>query len=132
MSRLSLESLEKAIVTIEKGLIEYEQHPDLLSIRDGIIQRFEITMDLSWKLLQRVLKEKFGVQSGLLNAKKDLFREAASYELIVDAERWIEHYNSRNETSHIYDEDVASDVFEHVSEFLPDVKDLLVSLKNVA
>ncbi|MBF0184092.1 MAG: nucleotidyltransferase substrate binding protein [Magnetococcales bacterium] len=132
MSRLSIEALEKAVATIEKAVMEYEQHPDLLSCRDGAIQRFEITMDLSWKLLQRVLMERFSVQIGLLRSKKDLFREAATYELIADTERWLQHYESRNDTSHVYDEDVAARVFEHIKEFLPDVRDLVIRLKNVA
>ncbi|MEO5334932.1 MAG: nucleotidyltransferase substrate binding protein, partial [Magnetococcus sp. YQC-5] len=120
------------VEAIEKGLLEYEQHPDLLSCRDGVIQRFEVAMDLSWKLLQRVLKERFSLQIDLLRTKKDLFREAATYKLIIDTECWLDHYDSRNDTSHVYDEDVANDVFEHISEFLPDVRDLLIRLKNVA
>ncbi|MFM7621459.1 MAG: HI0074 family nucleotidyltransferase substrate-binding subunit [Alphaproteobacteria bacterium] len=99
--------------------------------RDGVIQRFEYTMDLSWKLLRRVLFQSFDVQESDLRSKKDIFREAARVSLITDAERWIGHYEARNQTSHDYNQDKADRVFQQAKLFLEDVQDLLGVLRHV-
>ena len=132
MSRLSVEALELAVAAVEQGLQEHEQYPALLTIRDGVIQRFEIAMDLAWKLMQRALRETYGVAEEDLRTKKDIFREASSKGLIADAEHWLEHHEARNQTSHIYDAEIAQQVFAHIPSFLPDARDLLARLKDAA
>ena len=37
MSELSFEALELSIAALEQGLVEYEQYPQLLTVRDGVI-----------------------------------------------------------------------------------------------
>ncbi|MBF0173637.1 MAG: hypothetical protein HQL83_09350 [Magnetococcales bacterium] len=49
-------------------------------------------MDLSWKLLQRTLKDILTINPGLIRTKEDMFRVAAEYELITNTERWLGHY----------------------------------------
>ncbi|NRA73988.1 MAG: nucleotidyltransferase substrate binding protein [Rickettsiales bacterium] len=51
MSHLILEPLEKAITQLEIGMALKEQSSDNELLRDGVIQRFEYTIDLAWKLL---------------------------------------------------------------------------------
>lgn len=131
MSRLSVEALERAVAALEEGFREYEAHP-VLTMRDGVIQRFEMTMDLAWKLLQRTLKDVLAISPGLMRTRQDLFRLAAEYELITDTERWLGHYEARNQTSHIYDGDLANQVFALIPAFLPDVRELVARLKGVA
>jgi len=116
-----------AVAALEQGLVEYEQYPQLLTVRDGVIQRFEIAMDLSRQTLVRVLKELFGLEEAA--ATKDTFREAAKLGLIADAEAWIGHLAARNRTSHTYDSAIAAQVFANVLIFVPDVRDLLQRLE---
>ncbi|MEO5344842.1 MAG: nucleotidyltransferase substrate binding protein [Magnetococcus sp. YQC-9] len=130
-SRLSVEALELAVTALEEGLREYALHP-VLTMRDGVIQRFEIAMDLSWKLLQRTLKDVLAISPGLMRTKQDLFRIAAEYELITNTEAWLGHYEARNQTSHIYDRDLASHVFKQIPAFLPNVRELVVRLKGAS
>ncbi|MGH8566924.1 MAG: HI0074 family nucleotidyltransferase substrate-binding subunit [Gammaproteobacteria bacterium] len=132
MTRLSVEALELAVAAVEQGLQEHEQYPALLSVRDGVIQRFEIAMDVSWKLMQRALREIYGVAEENVRTKKDIFREAAGNGLIADTEAWLEHYDARNQTAHLYDAKVAQEVFARVPDFLPDARDLIVRLKDAA
>nr|VFK60502.1 MAG: nucleotidyltransferase substrate binding protein, HI0074 family [Candidatus Kentron sp. TUN]VFK62186.1 MAG: nucleotidyltransferase substrate binding protein, HI0074 family [Candidatus Kentron sp. TUN]VFK69824.1 MAG: nucleotidyltransferase substrate binding protein, HI0074 family [Candidatus Kentron sp. TUN] len=131
MSRLSVEALELAVTALEEGLREYADYP-VSTMRDGVIQRFEIAMDLAWKLLQRTLKDILAINPGLIRTKEDMFRVAAEYELITNTERWLAHYEARNQTSHIYDGNLAAQVFEHIPTFLPDVRELLTRLKDAA
>jgi nucleotidyltransferase substrate binding protein (TIGR01987 family) len=127
-SRLSFRVLELAIAAVEQGLSDYDAHPEILTIRDGVIQRFEIAMDLAWKLLQRVLRETYEVEE--IRTKKDIFREAAQVGLIADTAAWLAHYEARNQTSHVYDAAMAEQVFAHIPTFLPDARDLLNRLNH--
>jgi len=129
-AELSFESLEKAIVALEDGMRDHEQYPQILTVRDGVIQRFEITMDISRKLILRVLKEKFALDDIAAN-NKTFIREGARFGLVSDAEAWMRHLDARNKTAHTYDAQLAEEVFANVPVFLPDARDLLKKLKNV-
>lgn len=127
-NELNFYALEKAIAVLEDGLLEHAQYPQLLTVRDGVIQRFEVVVDVSQKLMKRVLLDVFRIDAA--RVQKHTAREAASMGLIADAEAWIGHINARNETSHTYDSAKANQVFQTIPGFLPDARDLLVRLKN--
>ena len=125
---LSFDALEKVIAVLEEGLLEHAQYPQLLTVRDGVIQRFEVAVDVSQKLMKRVLLDVFRIDAA--RVQKNTAREAASMGLIADAEAWIGHITARNETSHTYDSAKANQVFQTIPGFLPDARDLLARLKN--
>lgn len=127
---LNFEALELAIAALEQGLREHEQYPQLLTVRDGVIQRFEIALDLSQKLMKRVLRDIYNVEPARI--AKNTAREAAEMGLIADTEAWIGHIDARNDTAHTYDAETAERVFNRVPLFLADARDLLVRLKNAA
>ncbi|MGH8772639.1 MAG: HI0074 family nucleotidyltransferase substrate-binding subunit [Burkholderiales bacterium] len=112
MTRLSVDALEKALVRLKEGFAEAACYPRLPTVRDGVIQRFEIAMDLSWKLLQRALKDMYQVDEGAVLSKRDIFRQAAKQRLLEDTESWFGHYEARNKTSYIYDSEEAARAFE--------------------
>ena len=130
MTRLSVEALEKALARLEDGFAEADRYPELLTVRDGVIQRFEIAMDSSWKLMQRALKGIYQIDEGALLSKKDVFRQAAKHHLLDDTETWFGHYEARNKTSHIYDSEEAARAFERARAFLADAKVTLERLHN--
>jgi nucleotidyltransferase substrate binding protein (TIGR01987 family) len=132
MPPITLTPLAQAITQLQAGLDRTGPIPGDDLQRDGVIQRFEYTMDLAWKFLYRFLKEHFQVDPITIRSKKDIFREAARLQLIADAERWFGHYEARNETSHDYNQEKADAVFARVTLFLPDVKDLLEALQRVS
>ena len=132
MTSLNLEPLEKAINQLKSGLNQSHADPDNELLRDGVIQRFEYTMDLSWKMIQRYLKHIAQVEESAIRTKKDLFREAGRLGLITNVEAWFGYYEARNETSHTYDPQIAESVFEQAELFLPDAIALLEALKRVS
>lgn len=131
MSSLNLDPLEKAVIQLELGINRVELNNSDELLRDGVIQRFEYTIDLAWKFLQRYLKVDLQIDESSIRSKKDIFREAARLKLIDDAENWIAHYEARNSTSHEYNQEVAKAVYSQILLFLPDVKKLLEIFKNV-
>ena len=132
MSKIQLDSLRKAVAALDIGFAEQAAHPELLTLRDGVIQRFEIAMDLSWKTAMRVLRDVYGVQSSDVLPKKDIFRQSAKYQLLDDPEAWFGHYQARNDAARIYDSGIALQTFARARLFLTDAQLLLKRLENVA
>ncbi len=68
--------------------------------RNGLIQRFEFTIDLSWKVMKDYLEDQgFSFKP----SPKDTFRYAQSAKLINNAQTLIDGLDMRNELSHDYD-----------------------------
>lgn len=81
--------------------------------RNGLIQRFEFTIDLSWKVMKDYLEEKGFV---FKPSPKDTFRQAQQSGLIDYAQELIDGLNIRNELSHDY----SGEKFEESEEKLMD------------
>jgi len=88
--------------------------------RDGAIQRFEFTYELLWKTLKKILQFK-GIDA---NNPRDVFREAAKNHLIEDPNFWFEVIQKRNSTTHVYNQNLADEIFD----FLPKFETVLVSV----
>ncbi len=117
---LILTPLQKAVASLELAL----QQPKDEFIRDAVIQRFEYTYELCWKMLRRKLIEDLGESEVVMLSRRELFRLAADYGLISDSTHWITYHKARNETLHVYDEAKAEEVFQVAGQFLPDAKKL--------
>ena len=98
-------------------------------LKAGVVQNFEFTYELCWKFMKRWLENNVGASYVDGVSRKELFRIAAENLLIEDVERWMEYHKARNETSHLYDEDVADLVFEAATDFIHDAKKLLANLE---
>lgn len=97
--------------------------------KEGIIQRFEILVELSWKVLKDFLEN----EGFLIASPKDAIRQAFSSKLFgVDiADKWLESLNIRNLTSHTYTQDALDKNVRFIlDEFLPLVKNLQQTLKG--
>ncbi len=69
--------------------------------KEGIIQRFEYTFELAWK----VLKDKMEYDGVLVDkiSPKGVVRQAYNSKYIQDAEIWLKMIGDRNLMSHTYD-----------------------------
>jgi len=132
MNTIDISSLEKALACLKQGLKDADKYPDVRTVRDGVVQQFEFTVDLSWKLLQRYLSKVLQIDSTTIRTKNDIFREAAKNGLIPDAEPWIRYYSARNETAHTYDIDRATAVFDLALQFPPSADALIIALKKAS
>ena len=122
--KLLFSPLIAAVKTLEEALAE----PYTVFMRDAIIQRFEYTYELAWKLIKRALEiEDADAEEDMLT-KKDLFRKAAEAGLITDPEVWFEYHKARNLTSHAYDEVKADQVYAAAQKFPASVHELLNQL----
>src|ERR1700730_6681379 len=55
--KIDTTSLGNAVRRLREGIARYEREPTDEQIRDGLMQRFEFTYELSHKMLRRSLKE---------------------------------------------------------------------------
>ncbi|MBN1961941.1 MAG: nucleotidyltransferase substrate binding protein [Deltaproteobacteria bacterium] len=122
MNDLDLTALKKALTSLEDIL----NQPLSPYIRDGVIQRFEYTFELAWKIMQRALKLG-GVDTG---SAKQAFRAAHKAGYIDDVATWMRFLASRNLTSHTYNEDTADEVYQEAVRFPYFVKKLIIKLQD--
>ncbi|MCV6588629.1 MAG: nucleotidyltransferase substrate binding protein [Marinobacterium sp.] len=123
---LILTPLHKAVSSLELALAQ----PKNEFIRDAVIQRFEYTYELCWKMMRRRLIEDHGQSEVALLSRRELFRMAADYQLITDSISWMLYHKARNETSHLYDESKAEEVYLVAVDFLTDARLLQAQLER--
>ena len=99
-------------------------------IRDSLIQRFEFTYELTHKTLREFMKY-LGVT--LDNSfPRTIFKKAYVNNLISSEEIWINLLEDRNCTSHIYNENLASEVAERiVKDYVPAIEELVRKLEKL-
>lgn len=100
------------------------------TIRAGVIQNFEFSYELCWKMLRRILIELEGSEEITQLSRKDLFRLAAQKGLMADPEKWFIFHRARNETSHTYNEAKANEVFNIACDFISSANKLMLNLIN--
>ena len=103
-------NFKKELASLKIAVADYDK-TNLLSVRDGTIQRFEYTAELSWKTIREYLIEQ-GVIN--INTPKSVMKEAFYASIIDDDAGWISILNDRNSTSHIYDENEADEIFNRI------------------
>ena len=79
--------------------------------KQGLIQAFEFTHELSWNLLKDYIQE-LGGQN--LIGSKDTTREAFQKGLIIRGDQWMEMIKSRNLTSHTYNKKIAAEIIQNI------------------
>ena len=112
MSKLEnkFDSFKTAFARLKEAIDMYENNPHPVLL-DGTIQRFEFTVELSWKLIKEYLEsEKFGE----LNSPKSVIKEAYKVGLLDDGDKWLDMLDDRNLTSHTYDEAVAKEIYRNI------------------
>jgi len=90
------QNFEMAISKLQEAMTQNELNE---LERNGLIQRFEFTIDLSWKVLKDYLEEKGFVFKPL---PKDTIREAQRAGLIDFGQALIDGLDIRNDLSHDY------------------------------
>jgi len=89
--------------------VALEHYSDLE--RQGLIKCFEYTIELAWKTLQDLLITR-GYDS--VKVPKPVVKQAFLDGYITDGNAWIVMLDSRNETVHIDDEELAQKIAEEI------------------
>ena len=101
--------LEKYLVKTE--LSELEQA--------GIIQFFEMTFELGWK----VLKDYLEADGYIVKSPRETIKQAFQNDIINDGHIWIDALSVRNLTTHTYDESLAKKIVDDIINiYFPELK----------
>ena len=97
-------NFNNALVQLLEAAELARQRPLSKLEKQGVIQAFEFTHELAWNVLKDFLQDQ-GDQT--LKGSKDATRAAFKVGLIQEGEGWMAMINSRNLSSHTYDEKTA-------------------------
>ena len=129
--KLDLSALERATASLDRALTRATGTPGDEELRDAVIQRFEYTYELCWKMVKRRIETDAPVPSAVdAMSFPMLMREAAERGLVEEVTRWLEYREQRNVTAHTYDATKAQSVFETAHPFLADAQALLAELRR--
>ena len=104
----ALAKLGQAVDIVSRRLELADEVDELL--QEGLIQRFEYTHELAWKVMKDYAEYQGYTD---IRGSRDAIRKALQIGLIED-KRWMETIEDRNLTSHNYDDDVASEIYENI------------------
>lgn len=121
---LAIKAFEEACAISQQTQVAEMQESMQSLIRAGVIQHFESTYELSWKMMKRWLEKNFGSQMIDGVSRRELYRLAAESQLIDDVEQWMYYHQARNRTSHTYHEETADEIYHSALRFVPLVKAL--------
>ena len=103
------ENFKKAFLLLEEAL--KIENPSIIE-KAGIIQFFEISFELAWKLMKDYLEfEGYNIKS-----PREAIKTAFSIELIDNGDIWLEALGDRNLTVHTYNESDAEEIYEKIKE----------------
>ncbi len=108
--RQSLHNLEKALSRLKEALAEPIDNEIVI---DGTIQRFEFCIELFWKTLKRLLLFE-GIET---KTPRETLKQAYQIGWLNDETAWLEMLKDRNLTSHIYDEVMAGEIYNHILQY---------------
>lgn len=129
---LDLTAMEKAVSRLEEGYTRFQLDISDEQIRDGLIQRFEFTYEISHKMLKRYLEASSANPNEFDNASFQYQIRTANEKslLLGDWPVWRGYREMRSKTSHTYDEDIALEVVSGIPAFIKESKYLLEQLKQ--
>lgn len=132
----ALKKLEDAVKYIldnsdEEYPEDIENLDDIVNdlIKQGLIQSFEFTHELAWK----VIKDYAAFQGNPeIKGSRDAAREGFAMGLIDDGEVWMEMIKSRNESPHTNDEKTATGIYTKIiQEYLPAFIDFRYNMESL-
>ena len=111
-----------------KLLNKYAKQPITTELeRAGIIQFFEMTFELAWK----VLKDYLEAQEYLVKSPRETVKQAFQIGLIDNGHVWMDALSNRNLTTHTYDEELANKITnEIITMYLPELDKMYEELSK--
>lgn len=95
-------------------------------VQSGVINKFSLQFELSWKLLKALLAYE-GDTIAASGSPRGIIRAAYRYYNFIDEDVWLNMLRDRNQISHIYDSNKALELIDAIiNRYLPE----FISLKT--
>ena len=118
------QNLQPAFTQLSKGLA-IETPSDIE--KQGIIQSFEFTFELSWKTLKDYMESQ-GILAGF---PREVIKQAFHHQIILDGELWLEMMGKRNLLAHTYDAKLAEEAYQLIAnKYFKPLKELVLWFDN--
>lgn len=129
---IDISNLESALNTLKLSMdvLEKEKNSNFVDmLEDSCIKRFEYTLEISRKIMKRVLKKIYGKSEEELTVN-NIFRFMQGYKFIDNWENWRNYYEKRNNTAHEYNLEKSRKLMVLLPEFIKDADTLIKNLKE--
>ncbi len=103
---LKIDNFERALNRLKEAVERAEDDLD----KDGVIQRFEFTVELLWKALKSILAYQ-GIEC---LSPRNCIKESFKANLINDDEVILDMLDDRNKSSHIYSKATSEEIFGRI------------------
>lgn len=118
-----IENYLHALAQLEQAVAIYQNSRQDALYRDGLIQRFEFTVELAWKSIKEYLEDQGSTVP--ISTPRAVLKDAFAAGMIQDGESWNKIITARNITSHVYDEATAIGVADDIANlYLPHLQAL--------
>jgi len=112
--------LEHAVNSLNNSIELVAENTDyryMQWLKDSVIQRFEYTIELSWKFMKYYLLEEHWEDC---MSSKDVIKTAYKVGIIENLDIWIDMIEKRNRLSHDYHEEFANLSFDDIIDYIVD------------
>ena len=92
--RQKMANYKYALGQLEDAVARYQQSPEDSLYRDGLIQRFEFTVELAWKSVKEYLEDQGVVLS--IASPRGILKEAFAAGILEDGDLWNSILTARN------------------------------------
>ncbi|MCX7101097.1 MAG: nucleotidyltransferase substrate binding protein [Methylobacter sp.] len=116
--RQRFQNYEKAFLLLERALsITAPSEVE----RGGIIQFYEMTFELAWKLMKDYLE----LQGYTVSSPRDAIKQAFQATILEEGQLWMDALSDRNQTTQTYDENKVIEVTAKIkSHYFPVLQQL--------
>lgn len=110
------ENFNKSYTLLKK----YSSGPIVTELeKAGIIQFFEMTFELGWKVLKDYLES----EGYIVKSPRETIKQAFQVGIIENGHVWIDALSNRNLTTHTYDEELANKMTQEIIKiYLPELE----------
>ena len=132
VDNIDISPLVKAVERLREGLDRHHREPADEQLRDGLIQRFEFTYEISHRMLRRYLRQIAASPDAFAQMPfQDLIRSGNEQGLLrSDWPVWRRYRDMRARTSHTYAAAVAEQIAAGIPDFLAEVMYLREQLQQ--
>lgn len=130
---IDITNLKSAFQTLKSSMKTLEENKtcDFVDmLEDSCIKRFEYTLEISRKIMKRVLKKIYGKSEEELTVN-NTFRFMQGYKFIPNWESWKNYYEKRNESENEYNLVKAKELIQIIPQFISDTNILIENIEKL-
>ena len=106
------DNYQRAFFLLREAVETLETRPLTQLEKEGVIQRFEYTWELAWKVLGDYLEHSGIILSSVTPAS--VIKAAYAAKIITNGELWMQALDARNRMSHTYDLKVFERIIDEI------------------